>query len=412
MLSPSQYAAVGSFLIGLVYTKPLLAPASGASPGGLVARKFVQGSHIDDSHYQTVLTEYAAGQTIATKAKTLIDEDNYYYELFIPSNYQSEDHANEYNNNFLTKFIALGDDQDYTVTIDYIGTSNDPKCQQSSQPGYKPYAYTEDTTITMCDAFFAQPATSAMTCDNTYLDEYETGAMTLLHEFTHLSPAYFSLTTSPNPPFSDYAYGSAECVSLASNRNTASQAIINADNWMFVTLGAYWSDKCGKEIEPDDPDEGVYAGIDGQVAGCLPGSENQWILSTGGSCSPSGVASNSQTSGGPGGCGIPNTGGMNGVNVADCWVLPQGTTAVEMTLAVTNATQGFYTDYNMTAFTEPDCSGTAQSFWGPVESSDPLINGDYLFQTGCYDSPSGDAWQSYYVWNIAAYEKLYPGGGP
>ena len=339
MLSPSQYAAVGSFFIGLVYAKPLLAPASGASPGALVARKFVQGSHIDDSHYQTVLTEYAAGQTIATKAKTLIDEDNYYYELFIPSSYQSEDHANEYNNNFLTKFIALGDDQDYTVTIDYIGTSNDPKCQQSSQPGYTPYAYTEDTTITMCDAFFAQPATSAMTCDNTYLDEYETGAMTLLHEFTHLSPAYFSLTTSPNPPFNDYAYGSAECVSLASSRNTASQAIINADNWMFVTLGAYWSDKCGKEIEPDDPDEGVYAGIDGQVAGCLPGSENQWILSTGGSCSPSGVASNSQTSGGPGGCGIPNTGGMNGVNVADCWVLPQGTTAVEMTLAVTNATQ-------------------------------------------------------------------------
>ena len=30
---------------------------------------------------------------------------------------------------------------------------------------------------------------------------------------------------------------------------------------------------------------------------------------------------------------------MNGVNVADCWVLPRGTTAVEMTLGVTNATQ-------------------------------------------------------------------------
>ncbi len=30
---------------------------------------------------------------------------------------------------------------------------------------------------------------------------------------------------------------------------------------------------------------------------------------------------------------------MNGVNVADCWLFPQGTTAVEMTLAITNATQ-------------------------------------------------------------------------
>ncbi len=343
MLSPSQYAAIGSFFVGLASANPLLAPASSTSSEALVARKFVQGSHIDDSHYQTVLTEYAAGQNIATKAKTLIDEDNFYYELFIPSKYQSEDHAAEYNNNFLTKFIALGDDQGYTVTIDYIGTSNDPKCRESSQPGYNPYAYTEGTTITMCDAFFAQPATSDMGCDNTYLDEYETGAMTLLHEFTHLDPAYFSLTTSPNPPFNDYAYGSANCADLASNRNTVEQAIVNADNWMFVTLGAYWSDKCGKDIEPDEPDEGVYAGIDGQVAGCLPGDQNQWIISAGGSCSASGVASNSQTSGGPGGCGIPNTGGMNGVNVADCWLFPQGTTAVEMTIAVTNATQVRYT---------------------------------------------------------------------
>ena len=339
MVYPLQYAAIGSFFVGLISANPLLAPASYASSGALVARKFVQGSHIDDSHYQTVLTEYAAGQAIATKAKTLIDEDNYYYELFIPAQYQSEAHAAEYNNNLLTNFIALGDDQDYTVTIDYIGTSDDPKCQESSQLGYNPYAYTEGTTITMCDAFFEQPATSSMGCENTYLDEYETGAMTLLHEFTHLSPAYFELTTSPNPPFIDYVYGSSNCVSLASGHPTASQAIVNADNWMFVTLGAYWSDKCGKEIEPDDPDEGVYAGIDGQVPGCLPGDQDQWIISAGGSCSPSGVASNSKTSGGPGGCGIPNTGGLNGVNVADCWQLPQGTTAVEMNLAVTNATK-------------------------------------------------------------------------
>ena len=339
MPSPSQYAVIGTFFLGLASPNPLLAPAFDHSSEALVARKFTQGSHIDDSHYQTVLTEYSAGQNIATKAKTLISEDDYHYELFIPSKYQSEDHANEYNNNFLTKFIALGDDDAYTVTIDYIGTANDPKCQESAQEGYKPYAYTEDQTITLCDAFFAQPATSDMTCDNTYLDEYETGAMTLLHEFTHLSPAYFSLTTSPSPPFDDYVYGSANCVSLANDPSTVEEAIINADNWMFVTLGAYWSDKCGKTIEPDDPDEGVYAGIDGQTAGCLPGSQNQWILSAGGSCSASGVASNAQTSGGPGGCGIPNTGGENGVNVADCWVLPQGVTAVEMTLAVTNATQ-------------------------------------------------------------------------
>lgn len=91
----------------------------------------------------------------------------------------------------------------------------------------------------MCDLFFSQPAISDMTCANTYLDEYETGAMTLLHEFNHLDSAEFSLTTSPNPLFEDYEYGSANCVELASGRNTADQAIVNADNWMFVTLGAY-----------------------------------------------------------------------------------------------------------------------------------------------------------------------------
>ena len=339
MPSPSQYAAVSSFFVWLASANPLFAPASHTSSGALAARKFVKGDHIDDDHYQTVLTEYAAGHGIATKAKTLIDEDNYYYELFIPSQYQSEAHATEYNNNFLDKFMKLGDDDGYTVTIDYIGTANDPKCQESVQPGYKPYAYTEDTTMTMCDAFFEQPATSSLGCENTYLDEFETGAMTLLHEFTHLNPAYFSLTTSPNPPFNDYVYGSANCASLAEGRSTASQAIVNADNWMFVTLGAYWSDKCDKQIEPDYPDTGVYAGIDGQPPGCLPGDQDQWIISAGGSCSASGVASNSKTSGGPGGCGIPNTGGLNGVNVADCWQFPQGTTAVEMTLAVTNATK-------------------------------------------------------------------------
>ena len=46
-----------------------------------------------------------------------------------------------------------------------------------------------------------------------------------------------------------------------------------------------------------------------------------------------------KTSGGAHGCGIPNTSGLNGINVIDCQQFPQGTTAVEMTLAVTNATK-------------------------------------------------------------------------
>ena len=67
----------------------------------------------------------------------------------------------------------------------------------------------------------------------------------------------------------------------------------------------------------------------------------------------------------------------------------------------------------MTDFTKPDCSGTAQSYCGRATSSDPLVDGDYLYQTGCLDSPDGASWQSYYVWDIADYAKLYPNGdGP
>ena len=163
--------------------------------------------------------------------------------------------------------------------------------------------------------------------------------MTLLYEFTHLNPAYFSLTTSPNPLFDDYVYGSANCASLAVGRSTASQAIKNTDNWVFVTLDAYCSDKSKKQIELDFSDSRLYASIDGQSPGCLLGDQNQWIISARGSCSASGVASNPKASGGPGGCGIPDISGLNGVNVADCWQFPQGTTAVEITLAVTNATK-------------------------------------------------------------------------
>jgi len=343
-MAPSMLLLSRSTLIGLLASQlasanPTFSTLNGESPvpGALASRNFAQGSSIDSSHYNLFTAEYLAGQEIAKKAKTLINEDNYYYELFIPSKYTSAAQAKEYNDNFLSKFVDLGGDSSYTVTVEYHGTSKDPKCRESAKPGYLPYAYTEGKTITLCDKFFSQPATSAMTCDNEFLDEYETGAMTILHEFTHLSPAYFSLSKSPNPPFEDYEYGSSGCRDLA--ESSPDEAIVNADNWMFVTLGAYWSDKCGKQIEPDDPTTGVYAGTATEAPGCFGGAYSQWIIAAGGSCDNKGVASNSKVWGGPAGCSIPHTGGMDGINVADCWLLPQDTTAVELQLAVTNATQ-------------------------------------------------------------------------
>ncbi len=356
-MAPSMPLLPRSALIGLLASRwasanPTFSTLNGKSPVALASRNFAKGSSIDNAHYNIFTAEYLAGQEIANRAKSLINEDNYYYELFIPSKYTSEAQANEYNNNFLSKFVDLGGDNTYTVTVEYRGTNKDSKCRESAKRDYLPYAYTEGKTITLCDKFFSQPATSDMTCANEFLDEYETGAMTILHEFTHLSPAYFSLSKSPNPPFEDYEYGSSECRDLA--ESSPDEAIINADNWMFVTLGAYWSDKCGKQIEPDDPTGGVYAGTATEVPGCFGGASNQWIIGAGGSCNNQGVASNGKPSAGPAGCNIPHTGGMDGVNKADCWLLPEGTTAVELQLAVTNATKASRSPfYHASSFLRP-----------------------------------------------------------
>jgi hypothetical protein len=97
---------------------------------------------------------------------------------------------------------------------------------------------------------------------------------------------------------------------------------------------------------------------------------------------------------------------MFGINVADCHWLPVGTTATEITLEVTNATKGYYTGYAVTIFGNADCSGHRQQYEGPA-SNQPLVGGDYLYQSGCFAAPSGQQWRSYLVWNITGYEALH-----
>jgi len=48
------------------------------------------------------------------------------------------------------------------------------------------------------------------------------------------------------PRLLDYAYGSARCAELAEDDPEA--AYNNADSWMLTALGAYWEDKCGRQI--------------------------------------------------------------------------------------------------------------------------------------------------------------------
>ena len=84
MPSPSPYPAVHSFFMWLASANPPFAPASHTSSGALAARKHVKGNHADEAHYQSILTEYTA------RWGTTIDEEYYYYEVFIPSQYQRE----------------------------------------------------------------------------------------------------------------------------------------------------------------------------------------------------------------------------------------------------------------------------------------------------------------------------------
>lgn len=64
-------------------------------------------------------------------------------------------------------------------------------------------------------------------------------AFTLLHEFGHLN---YRL----DPRLLDYVYGSFRCQELA--ETNGEQAYNNADSWMFIALGTYWEDKCGRII--------------------------------------------------------------------------------------------------------------------------------------------------------------------
>jgi hypothetical protein len=60
-----------------------------------------------------------------------------------------------------------------------------------------------------------------------------------MHEFGHLN---YKL----NPRLLDYAYGSGRCQELA--ETNGEEAYNNADSWMFIALGEYWDNQCGREI--------------------------------------------------------------------------------------------------------------------------------------------------------------------
>ncbi|KUJ08679.1 uncharacterized protein LY89DRAFT_741531 [Mollisia scopiformis] len=382
-----------SIIIGLAVANPMFSTSSmEGTTNSLSKRTFVEGTGFTTAQpFSTFLTEYAAGIAMAQQIRSILSAsqltENYHYQLFIPYSYQSEAQAAEYLNEYLQGYM-----------------SSDPGCQNwttTDWPIYWPRAHTNGSTrvTNLCPLFWTLPATSEVQCDQRGMDEYESGAMTILREVGSLV-GYFNLTQGGPPAYAN-AWGSNMCAAWANI--DPDETISNTDSWMFVALGIYWSDKCGQTIQPDQV-EHVTAGL---PPGCLPGPTEGWQISSGSSCSGEIVRNSNGISSGPGGCNIPSTYGTNNLlsdNQDDCWLLPSGTTAIGITLEVTNATKGYYTDYVVWIFASSDCKGNiSQHFEGPA-AGQKLIAGDYTYQSACFEAPSGRLWESYSVWNISDYD--------
>lgn len=78
--------------------------------------------------------------------------------------------------------------------------------------------------------------------------EFETPAATLLHEFLHLGVCEDILTLFSNKE----VYGSIRCAELA--KGNEDEALVNADNWILVTVGTYWDKYCNRRIKLGIPD--------------------------------------------------------------------------------------------------------------------------------------------------------------
>ena len=78
------------------------------------------------------------------------------------------------------------------------------------------------------------------------VEEFETPAATLLHEFLHTG-----VCNDIQAPFNGQreTYGAQDCYDLARDENKADEALTNADSWMLVTIGTYWDNKCERQIK-------------------------------------------------------------------------------------------------------------------------------------------------------------------
>ena len=195
---------------------------------------------------------------IANDASSAISFTSIYFKAWVPDDNQDQDQVDAYKNDYYAPVVGFNNNNGQTAIVTCV---QDAECQSGNGQDGSSYAHTtwdegEQTgTINLCDPWFDNtnfPSTSDMlnNCgdqDRT-VEEFETPAATLLHEFLHLG-----VCDNIQAPFqsSGEKYGSVDCYNLA--RNDGDAALENADNWMLVTIGTYWDKTCNRRIKTGVP---------------------------------------------------------------------------------------------------------------------------------------------------------------
>lgn len=190
---------------------------------------------------------------IASDASDAISSTSNYFKAWVPDDNQDAAQVTAYKNDYYAPVIGFNSNTGQTAIITCV---QDDQCNSGNGQDGSSYAHTvwdkedETGTINLCDPWFDNthfPSTSDMLshCDETArtVEEFETPAATLLHEFLHLG-----VCDNIQAPFEsdDETYEAVPCYNLA--RNDPDAALVNADNWMLVTIGTYWDKTCNRRI--------------------------------------------------------------------------------------------------------------------------------------------------------------------
>lgn len=194
----------------------------------------------------------------ASDAKAKIVKNSIYFKAWVPNDNQDDAQITAYKNDYYDPVISFISNDQQTAIVTCV---KDDECKAGNGHDGSSYSDTiwdEDTetgTINLCDPWFDNtnfPSTSHMFThcgeQGRTVEEFETLAATLLHEFLHLG-----VCEHIHAPFKSAGevYSSVDCDNLA--RTNGDKAMENADSWMLVTMGMYWDKTCNGRIKTGVP---------------------------------------------------------------------------------------------------------------------------------------------------------------